>query len=173
MRADATPEELDAANAQMRVMQERQQAELDAQYPQLQAKHSYLGRIGAFVQPVFAPLGYNDQLTVGVLASFAAREVFVSTMAVQVAGNEDFEDATVLDTIEHAKRADGSALFNAPTAWSLLVFYVFASLCLPTTVVTAKESGAWRWAFLQLGWMSAVAYSGAFIAYTIVASVGG
>ncbi len=53
------------------------------------------------------------------------------------------------------------------------MFYVFASLCLPTTVVTAKEAGGWRWAFLQLGWMSVVAYGGALIAYTIVASVGG
>lgn len=152
-------------------------AQLEAQANELEAREaasgSFLGRIGATVQPVFAPLGYNDQLTVGVLASFAAREVFVSTMAVQVAGNEDFEDETVLESIESATRADASPLFNAPTAWSLLVFYVFASLCLPTTVVTAKESGAWRWAILQLGWMSFVAYAGAFIAYTIVSTVGG
>lgn len=173
VRADATPEELEAGYAQMRVEQERQQAELDAQYPQLQAKNSYLGRIGSTFQPVFAPLGYNDQLTVGVLASFAAREVFVSTMAVQVAGNEDFEDETVLESIENATRDDGTPLFNAPTSWSLLVFYVFASLCLPTTVVTAKESGGWKWAFLQLGWMSFVAYAGALVAYNIAAMVGG
>lgn len=173
VRADATPEELEAAYAQMRILQEREQAELDAQYPQLQAKNSYLGRIGSTVQPLFAPLGYNDQLTVGVLASFAAREVFVATMAVQVAGNEDFEDETVLESIENATRDDGTPLFNAPTSWSLLVFYVFASLCLPTTVVTAKESGGWKWAFLQLGWMSAIAYGGAFIVYTFASAVGG
>ena len=137
------------------------------------AHKSFLQQIGSTVQPVFAPLGYNDELTVGVLASFAAREVFVSTMAVQVAGTDDVEDETVLESIEKATRDDGSPLFNAPTAWSLLVFYVFASLCLPTTVVTAKEANGWRWAFLQLGWMSVVAYAGAFIAYTIVATVGG
>ncbi len=134
---------------------------------------SFLQQIGSTVQPVFAPLGYNDELTVGVLASFAAREVFVSTMAVQVAGSDDVEDETVLESIETATRDDGSPLFNAQTAWSLLVFYVFASLCLPTTVVTAKEANGWRWAFLQLGWMSFVAYTGALIAYTIVATVGG
>lgn len=139
----------------------------------LASQKSFLEKIGSTVQPVFAPLGYNDELTVGVLASFAAREVFVSTMAVQVAGTDDVEDETVLESIENATRDDGSPIFNAPTAWSLLVFYVFASLCLPTTVVTAKESGGWRWAFLQLGWMSFVAYAGAFIAYTIVGSVGG
>jgi ferrous iron transport protein B len=134
---------------------------------------SFLQHIGSTVQPVFAPLGYNDQLTVGVLASFAAREVFVSTMAVQVAGTDDIEDETVLKSIETATRDDGSPLFNSQTAWSLLVFYVFASLCLPTTVVTAKESGAWRWAMLQLGWMSFVAYAGALIAYQIVSISGG
>ncbi len=140
---------------------------------EVDAHQSFLQKIGSTVQPVFAPIGYNDELTVGVLASFAAREVFVSTMAVQVAGTDDVEDETVLESIENATRDDGSPIFNAPTAWSLLVFYIFASLCLPTTVVTAKESGGWRWAFLQLGWMSAVAYGGALIAYTIVASVGG
>ena len=140
---------------------------------ELMSQKSFLEQIGSTVQPVFAPLGYDDKLTVGVLASFAAREVFVSTMAVQVAGSEDFEDETVLKSIQTARRRDGTPLFNAPTAWSLLVFYVFASLCLPTTVVTAKEAGGWRWAFLQLGWMSFVAYAGALIAYNIAAMVGG
>ena len=134
---------------------------------------TFLDQIGGFVQPVFAPLGYNDQLTVGVLASFAAREVFVSTMAIQVAGYDDIDEEGVLFLIENARRKDGTLMFNTPTAWSLLVFYVFASLCLPTTVVTAKESGAWRWAFLQLGWMSFVAYAGALAAYNIAMMVGG
>jgi ferrous iron transport protein B len=152
---------------------EQYEKDLAAYEEQQYIPPSYLQRIGSTVQPVFAPLGYNDELTVGVLASFAAREVFVSTMAVQVAGNDDIEDESVLEMIKLARRDDGSPIFNAPTAWSLLVFYVFASLCLPTTVVTAKESGGWRWAFLQLGWMSLVAYAGAFVAYTIVGSVGG
>jgi len=148
-------------------------AVVESSEPDSDTHKSFLQQFGSTVQPVFAPIGYNDELTVGVLASFAAREVFVSTMAVQVAGTDDVEDETVLESIENATRDDGSPLFNAPTAWSLLVFYIFASLCLPTTVVTAKEANGWRWAFLQLGWMSFVAYAGAFIAYTIVGSVGG
>lgn len=148
-------------------------AVVESSEPDSDPHKSFLQQIGSTVQLVFAPIGYNDELTVGVLASFAAREVFVSTMAVQVAGTDDVEDETVLESIENATRDDGSPIFNAPTAWSLLVFYVFASLCLPTTVVTAKEANGWRWAFLQLGWMSFVAYAGAFIAYTIVGSVGG
>ncbi len=129
------------------------------------ASHSFLGRIGNAVQPVFEPLGYDRQLTVGVLASFAAREVFVSTMAVQVVGNDDAEDDSVLASIANAKRDDGTPVFTRATSWSLLVYYILAMLCLPTLVVTAKEAGGWRWAWLQLGWMTLLAYSGALIVY--------
>jgi ferrous iron transport protein B len=136
------------------------------------AQHSMLGRIGSTIQPLFAPLGYDRQLTVGVLASFAAREVFVSTMAVQVAGSDDVEDDSVLDSIASAQRDDGSLVFTAATSWSLLIFYVLASLCLPTSVITAKETGSWKWSLLQFGWMTIVAYTGAFIVYQTLSAIG-
>lgn len=137
------------------------------------AANSFLGRLGTTFQPIFAPLGYDRQLTVGVLASFAAREVFVSTMAVQVAGSDDVDDDSVLDSIANATNDDGSRIFTYGTSWSLLIFYVLASLCLPTLVVTAKEAGGWKWAMLQLGWMSTLAYIGAFAAYQIIIMAGG
>ena len=137
------------------------------------AAHSFLGRLGTAFQPIFAPLGYDRQLTVGVLASFAAREVFVSTMAVQVAGSDDVEDDSVLDSIANATNDDGSPIFTYGTSWSLLFFYVLASLCLPTLVVTAKEAGGWKWALLQLGWMSTLAYISAFAAYQFIIYAGG
>ncbi len=130
-----------------------------------QARNSFLGQIGSVVQPVFEPLGYDRKLTIGVLASFAAREVFVSTMAVQVVGSDDTEDEGVLNSIANAKRDDGTVLFDRATSWSLLMYYILAMLCLPTVVVTAKESGGWRWALLQLGWMTLLAYGGALIVY--------
>jgi ferrous iron transport protein B len=129
-------------------------------------RSSFLGRMGEGLAPVFAPLGYDRQLTVGVLASFAAREVFVSTMAVQVAGVEDVEDESVLQTIATAKRDDGQTLvFTAATSWSLLIYYVLAMQCLPTLAVTAKEAGHWKWAILQLSWMCALAYLAAMAVY--------
>ncbi len=137
------------------------------------AANSFLGRLGTAFQPIFAPLGYDRQLTVGVLASFAAREVFVSTMAVQVAGSDDVDDDSVLDSIAYATNDDGSRIFTYGTSWSLLFFYVLASLCLPTLVVTAKEAGGWKWAMLQLGWMSLLAYVSAFAAYQIIIMAGG
>lgn len=174
--AGSTPE-IDELRAQAAFSSSTEQIEsLEAQADELEARHaassSFLGRIGSTVQPVFAPLGYDRQLTVGVLASFAAREVFASTMAVQVAGNEDFEDDSIRERIMNAKRDDGSPVFDAPTSWSLLVFYILASLCLPTVVVSAKESGAWKWALLQLGWMSVVAYASALIVYQILSAAG-
>lgn len=154
-----------------------QSMELETQAEALHARQSaagsFLGQLGSAFKPIFAPLGYDRQLTVGVLASFAAREVFVSTMAVQVAGTDDVDDDSVLESIAGAVRDDGTPVFTAATSWSLLVFYVLASLCLPTLVVTAKESGAWKWALLQLGWMSFVAYVGAMLAYQIISGMGG
>lgn len=148
----------------------REQVEQEAD--ELQAKdakaRSFIGRLGRAVQPVFEPLGYDWRLTVGVLTSFAAREVFVSTMAVVVAGSEEVEDEGVRDTLAHATRDDGETLVFTPrVAWSVLVFFVLAMQCLPTLVLTAKEAGGARWAFLQLGWMTLVAYLAAWLAFTI------
>lgn len=133
------------------------------------SRSSYLGRMGATLQPVFAPLGYDRQLTIGVLASFAAREVFVSTMAVQVAGTDQAEDEGVRKAIATAKRDDGKTLIFTPAvSWSLLVYYVLAMQCLPTLAVTAKEAGHWKWALLQLVWMCGVAYVSATVVYQVL-----
>ena len=149
--------------------------ELAAQADFLEAKHaqsqSFAGRIGRTVQPIFAPLGYDWQLTVGVLTSFLAREVFVSTMAVLLIGDEeaDVEDEAqasgVIARIRAAVRDDGSPVFTQATAASLLVFFVLAMQCLPTLVVTRREAGGWRWAGLQLAYMSSVAWLLAFVTY--------
>ncbi len=137
---------------------------LDARHAQAQ---SFAGRIGRAVQPVFAPLGYDWQLTVGVLTSFMAREVFVSTMAVLLAGDAeaDVEAAGVIESIRTAQRDDGRAVFTVATAASLLVFFVLAMQCLPTLAVTRREAGGWRWAALQLGYMTGLAYLAALAVY--------
>ena len=125
-----------------------------------QARNSYMGRLGRVVEPVFEPLGFDRQLTIGVLASFAAREVFVTTMSVLVLGDEDADagDRGVLARIAEAKRDDGTPVFTASVAWALFVYYVLAMQCLPTLAVTAREAGGFRWAALQLVWMCGLAY---------------
>lgn len=134
------------------------------------SRSTYLGRLGAFAQPVFAPLGYDRQLTIGVLASFAAREVFVSTMAVQVVGKEEGDG--VREAIAQAKRDDGTPVFTPAVSWSLLVYYVLAMQCLPTLAVTAREAGHWKWAALQLGWMAGLAYVAALAVFQIAGVLG-
>lgn len=156
-------------------------AERDALLEQaelLEARHakasSFMGMIGRGVAPVFTPLGYDWQLTVGIVSSFAAREVFVSTMAVVLAaGEEDAEPATVLERIGGATRDDGTTpVFTRRVAWSLLVFYVLAMQCLPTLAVTAREAGGWKWAGLQFVWMTTLAYLGALAASLLFSALG-
>jgi ferrous iron transport protein B len=148
-----------------------QAAALEHQADVLEARHaqarSFAGRIGQTVQPVFAPLGYDWQLTVGVLTSFVAREVFVSTMAVLLVGDGEADLASrgVLDEIRTSRRDDGRPVFTLATAASLLVFFILAMQCLSTLVVTRKETGSWKWAGLQLAYMSALAYTFAFLTY--------
>ena len=136
-----------------------------------QLSGSFAGQLGKFFEPVFAPLGYDWKLTVGVMTSFAAREVFVSTLAVLTAGDDDVENAGVIQKIEFAKRDNGERIFNLPTAASLLVFFVLAMQCLPTIVVTKRETGSWNWALLQLGYMTVLAWVAAFITFTIVSGM--
>jgi ferrous iron transport protein B len=124
---------------------------------------SFAGRFGQFVQPVFAPLGFDWQLTVGVVTSFLAREVFVSTMSVLEggAGNTGVDEGAVA-RIRGMTRADGNVLFTPSTATAALIFFVLAMQCLPTLAVTRKETARLKYAGLQLAYMSSLAYVVAF-----------
>ena len=127
---------------------------------------SFAGRLGQMIQPAFAPLGFDWQLTVGVLTSFLAREVFVSTMSVLVGdANDDVTDQGVIARIRTATREDGALVFTPATATSLLIFFVLAMQCLPTLAVTRRETGQVKWAALQLGYMTTLAYLFSLIAY--------
>ncbi len=145
----------------------------------LEAKHakaeSFVGRIGRTLEPVFEPLGYDWQLTIGVMTSLLAREVFVSTMTVVLVGTEDdpAEDHTVRERIVRAARSDGTPLFTTPAAASLLVYYVLAMQCLPTLVVTKRETGSWKWAGFQLVYMTGLAYILALFVFHSLTWMGG
>ncbi len=151
---------------------ESMHAEADKMYARETARQSFMGRIGRTVEPVFAPLGYDWQISIGVMTSFAAREVFVSTMSVVIAGVEEADEGG-LASLQIARRDDGSRLFNQPTLWSLLVFYVLAMQCLPTLAVTAREAGGVKWALLQFGYMTVLAYVGALVAFVAASAIGG
>ena len=137
-----------------------------------QQESSFAGQLGGAVQPLFAPLGFDDRLTIAVLTSFLAREVFRSTMTVLVGQGDSDDDARVADELSQATRADGTKLFDPATSAGLLVFYVLALQCLPTLAVTRRETGSWKWPAIQFAWMSGVAYLFAFLTRELVILAG-
>jgi ferrous iron transport protein B len=127
------------------------------------------------VEPVFAPLGFDWRINVGVLSSFAAREVIVSTLGIIYGIGEEAADDqySLAGALRAERRADGTPVFTMATSLSLLVFYVLAMQCLPTQVVTRRETGSWGWALFQLAFMTALAYGGALVTYQVASALGG
>jgi ferrous iron transport protein B len=135
------------------------EVETDAMMSRAQQMQSFAGRIGRLAQPAFAPLGFDEQLTVATLTSFLAREVFVSTLAV-LQGAPEEDERQVIERIAQGRRGDGGPLLDTPTAAALLVFFTLAMQCLPTLALVRRETGSWRWPLLQLTWMSGLAWGG-------------
>jgi len=140
-------------------------AAADRSDARLQQETSFAGRLGHLVEPAFAPLGYDWRLSIGVMTSFAAREVFVSTLAVLVGAPENGEEAGVLSRIQTARRDDGTPLLTRATAVSLLVFFVLAMQCMSTLVTVRRETREWRWPLVQFAWMTGLAWIGALLAF--------
>lgn len=163
----------DAAKETLSAEADTLTAEAEVLASRAQQQFSFAGRLGNAVEPVFAPLGLDERLTVAVLTSFLAREVFRSTVTVLVGSGDSDDDTRVADELRGATRADGSPLFDAATSASLLVFFVLAMQCLPTLAVTRRETGSWKWPAVQFAWMSAVAYIAAFATHLLVQSFGG
>lgn len=161
LRAEAAAITITDESASERI--ESLRGEADALDRREQSARSFAGQAGSLLEPAFAPLGFDRQLTVATLTSFLAREVFVSTLA--ILSGTDEEDDRMIDTLAAAKRDDGTPLLTPATSASLLIFFVLAMQCLPTLAVTRRETGSWGWAALQFGWMSFVAYAMAFVTY--------
>lgn len=153
---------------------EELQQELQRLRAQQALSYSLVGRAGRLVEPIFEPLGFDWKINVGVMTSFAAREVVVSTLAIVYGiGEQGAEDeATLVETLRRQKRDDGSPVFTTATGLSLLVFFVLAMQCLPTQAVTRRETGSWKWAAFQLVYMTLLAYVAAFATYQITTAAG-
>ena len=133
--------------------------------PAEQIAHSYAGRIGHAIEPAIEPLGFDWQIGVGLITSFAAREVFVSSMAVIFNVDDHHDDATVplRQALLAARWPDGRALFTPLVCFTLMVFYVFALQCVSTIVVVRRETGSWKWPLVQIGYMTATAWIACFV----------
>lgn len=133
-----------------------------------QLEHSILGRIGHGIEPLVRPLGYDWKIGVSIAASFAAREVFVSTMGtIYGVGSEN--EAALTERLREEKDTTGQPVYSPLVAVGLMVFYVFALMCISTTAITVRETGGgaigWKWAGIQFTYMLVLAYGAAWLVY--------
>lgn len=133
--------------------------------------YSLAGRAGHLIEPTIAPLGFDWRIGIGLVQSFAAREVFNSSMSVifsvQGSGDEDTDTVHLRDAIRAAKRPDGSALFTPLVCLNLMIFYVFSMQCISTLAVVKRETNTWKWPLFQLGYMTGFAWVLCFAVYQI------
>ena len=133
-------------------------------------EYSYAGILGRSIEPVIRPLGYDWKIGIALITSFAAREVFVGTMATlySVGESEDSSGNTLTKKMESAKRPDGSLVYSTATGFSLLIFYLLAMQCMSTLAVVKRETGSWKWPLIQLLYMTGLAYLLSFITYQLL-----
>jgi ferrous iron transport protein B len=128
--------------------------------PTLALQNSFAGRAGMLIEPLIEPLGYNWKIGIGLIGSFAAREVFVSTLsvvyAVESTGEEDL--TPLRQRLRADRRADNTPVFTPLVCLSLLIFYVFAMQCVSTLAIVKRETNSWKWPLFQLGYMTGTAY---------------
>lgn len=132
-------------------------------------ENSYAGILGKAIEPVISPLGYDWKIGIALITSFAAREVFVGTMATLYSVGDDKQDnnVTLRKKMEAAVRPDGSKVYNLATGLSLLVFYVLAMQCMSTLAVVKRETRSWKWPVIQLFYMTGLAYLMSFLIYNL------
>ena len=132
-------------------------------------RNSFAGRLGRAIEPAIAPLGFDWKMGIGIVASFAAREVFVSTMStVYNIGRYDKSRSSIkslAETLQLQKKPDGSPVYTPLVAVTLMVFYVFALQCVSTVAIVRRETNSWKWPFFQWLYMGALAWVLAFVTY--------
>lgn len=140
-----------------------------ASFPRGEIKNTFAGNLGRIVEPVIKPLGMNWEIGVGLIGSFAAREVFVSTLAtVYNLSDEDDQSRSLLSIL---KQKSETGEFSLATALALMVFYIFACQCISTLAVCRRESGSWKWAALMFFYMTVLAYAAAWVTYRVALMV--
>jgi ferrous iron transport protein B len=129
-------------------------------------EYSFLGNMGQIIEPVIRPLGYDWKMGIGLISSFAAREVFVGTMATVYSLGDTDDELTVRERMaKEINPITGQPSYNLASGISLLLFYAFAMQCMSTIAIVRKETGSWKWTIIQLVFMTGLAYIAALIAY--------
>jgi ferrous iron transport protein B len=129
---------------------------------------SYAGLIGKSIEPVLTPLGFDWKIGIAIITSFAAREVFVGTMATLYSVGDEDEGLLLRDKMRAARWQDGTPVYTLATGVSLMIFYVFAMQCMSTLAVTKRETKTWKWPLIQLLYMTALAYVASLLVYQLL-----
>jgi ferrous iron transport protein B len=130
---------------------------------------SYIGRMGKFIEPAIEPLGYDWKIGISLITSFAAREVFVGSLATIYAVQDDGATKTrLIQRLKRDKNAKGEKTYTVASGVSLMIFYVFAMQCMSTLAVVKRETNSWKWPIIQLIVMGVMAYFAAFIAFQLL-----
>lgn len=145
-------------------------AELDQKIASVKLEKSYIGIMGKTIEPIVTPLGYDWKIGIGLIASFAAREVFVGTLATIYSVESDDEDTSTIKQkmASEVNAVTGGKRFNFPTGISLLLFYAFAMQCMATLAIVKRETKSWKWPMIQLVGMGLLAYVSALLSYQIL-----
>jgi len=164
---------METAKAQydLKIQQHPEQApELERAKQAAILENSYAGHLGKIVEPVIRPLGYDWKIGIALITSFAAREVFVGTMATlySVGGGKDADQQTLRQRMQSARREDGRPVYDLATGVSLMVFYVLAMQCMSTLAVVRRETRSWKWPVIQLVYMTGLAYVVSFLFYQLL-----
>ncbi len=132
-----------------------------------QLRNSFAGRLGHLIEPVIRPLGFDWKIGVALIASFAAREVLVSTLSIiyNVGKEENEESATLISAIRNARDDNGRIVWTPLTALTLMVFFVLAMQCMSTVAIVRRETNSWSWTLFMVGYMTGLAYLASFITY--------
>jgi ferrous iron transport protein B len=125
--------------------------------------------MGKAIEPVIAPLGFDWKIGIALITSFAAREVFVGTMATLYSVEGDNKETLMLrEKMQQATYSDGSKVYTLASGLSLMVFYVFAMQCMSTLAIVKRETRSWKWPMIQLAYMTSLAYIMSLIVYQLL-----
>jgi ferrous iron transport protein B len=144
--------------------------ETDALQAALKLEYSYAGVLGKKLEPAIAPLGFDWKIGIALITSFAAREVFVGTMAtIYSLGSDDEDFAPIRQRLLQEKNpVTGEPMFTLALCMSLLIFYVYAMQCMSTVAVVYRETKSWKWPLLQLVYMTGIAYLASLFTYNLL-----
>ena len=140
------------------------------EYANSKLENSYVGIIGKTIEPVIEPLGYDWRIGIAIITSFAAREVFVGTMATLYSVGDETNKGPLKEKMKAAVRPDGKPVYSLATGVSLMLFYAFAMQCMSTLAVVRRETRSWKWPLIQLTYMTGMAYVISLFAYQLLKS---